>query len=86
MKLIIGIGLVAAACVAFYVALPRRGKVARFLKGDLAQSAYVVSIICAIIVGTINVVSGIFTLDMNGRQSTTMLQAKDEVAKQGAKP
>ena len=61
MSLLIGIALTFVGVVAFWMARPRDGKVAWFLKDERIQPYYVVALLGAVFVGVVNVVLGVIT-------------------------
>ena len=62
MGLLIGIALFVAGVIAFWMALPRDGKVASFLSNPTTQAYYVVAILAAMSVGLLNIVLGLVSV------------------------
>jgi hypothetical protein len=58
-EILLGIGLVAASALAFWIALPRDGQVRPFLRSDSAQAYTAVFIIGAMGLGLISIVAGL---------------------------
>ena len=58
-ELLFGIGLVAASILGFWIALPRDGQVRPFLRNDQAQAYFAVSVLGALAIGVINIITGL---------------------------
>jgi hypothetical protein len=58
-QLLLGIGLVAASALTSWIALPRGGQVRPFLRSDSAQAYLAVSIIGALGLGVVNIITGL---------------------------
>ena len=54
-----GVGALLLGALAFWIALPRRGQVRRFLKSDAVQAYYTVAIIVLVAFGGVNLFRGI---------------------------
>jgi hypothetical protein len=64
MQFLVGAPLLVACGLAFWLALPRDGKVRSVLRNDHAQAYYTVAMIAALAGGILNVVLGL--IDMIG--------------------
>jgi hypothetical protein len=67
MGILVGACLVVASVAAFYLALPREGRVARFLRSNEAQSYYVVAILTTFVTGSLMILVNITGLDPGGQ-------------------
>lgn len=63
MGLLFSIAIIVASLLAFYIALPRGGEVARFLRNDHAQSYYVVLVLSMFVIGAVSLVASLTALD-----------------------
>ena len=61
--LLFSIAIIVASLLAFYIALPRGGEVARFLRNDHAQSYYVVLVLSMFVIGAVSLVASLTALD-----------------------
>jgi hypothetical protein len=62
MQFFVGTILLVAFCLAFWLALPRDGKVRSFLRNDQTQAYYTVAMIAALAGGVLNVVLGLIAM------------------------
>jgi hypothetical protein len=62
MQLLIGMILLVASALAFWLGFPRDGKVRGFLRNDQAQAYYAVAMIGALVGGILNVVLGLIAI------------------------
>jgi hypothetical protein len=62
MDLLIGVGFLVFAGLAFWVALPRDGQVRSFLRNDHVQAYFTVAILGAIAFGLVNIFTGLRAL------------------------
>jgi hypothetical protein len=62
-ELLLGLSLTVASLLAFYVALPRGGQVAKFLRNDHVQSYFVVLVLGAFVIGSLSLVASLTGLD-----------------------
>jgi hypothetical protein len=57
-----GAGALLLGALAFWIALPRRGQVRSFLKGEAAQAYFTVAIIVLVAFGGVNLFRGIWLI------------------------
>jgi hypothetical protein len=62
MEVLLGVILVAASALAFYVALPRGGQVVKFLRNDNFQSCYAALVIGLLVTGALMIAAGLTPL------------------------
>ena len=62
MQFLVGVTLLVAFGLAFWLALPRDGKVRSVLRNDHAQAYYTVAMIAVLVAGLLNVVVGLIAM------------------------
>lgn len=63
MGVLVGIALLAISVMAFYIAIPRNGRVVRFLRSDTVQSLYATGMLVAFFMGAVFLVAGLAGVD-----------------------
>jgi hypothetical protein len=59
---LIGAAILLTSLLAMWVALPRDGKVRNFMRNDQVQAYYTVTILAGIVLGLLNIASGVQAL------------------------
>jgi hypothetical protein len=59
MQILVGAVFLVAVGAAFWIALPRDGKVRSFLRNDEVQAYYTVAMIATLVVSVLNIVFGL---------------------------